>query len=213
MTWQCGIWALIRPVRNSARTAYHVSRTKFHMWKDLCWIEHIEDSKIKEVRQLTNIGLTKFMRNHFYAIVVLRNKGLSFLQIADALPDMPKPRAQEKNLEDCYRYAFKRVRKSFEDIHIINIGNQGIAPFVRDSFDKIVSLRASGFSWPEIVSKFNLKYRFPLPKDLIKVVRTAFYRISQERLNHVWTLHRRCPYRGFLFCLRLLNRQIEVVSL
>ena len=131
------------------------------------------------------IGLTKFMREHFYLIVRLRNDGLSFIKIADALPDMPKPRAKEKYLQDCYRYAFKMAKKSFKNIHIINIGNQGIAPFIRDSFDKIVSLRASGFSWPEIVSYFNLKHRFPLPKNLINVVRTTFQRISKERREHV----------------------------
>ena len=131
------------------------------------------------------IGLTKFMREHFYLIVRLRNDGLSFIKIADALPDMPKPRAKKKYLEDCYRYAFKMAKKSFKNIHIANIGNQGFASFVRDNFNKISSMRAAGFSWREIASKLNLRHRFPLSRNFSTSLRTAFNFFSRERLNHV----------------------------
>ena len=131
------------------------------------------------------IGLAKFMRAHFYHIARLRNEGLTFLQIADAFPDMPRPRCKDKDLAHCYRGTFQYVRKSFPDIHISNIFNQGIASFVRDHFDKISSLRASGFSWREIISHFNLKHRFPLSRNLRYSLKRAFQHISKERLNRV----------------------------
>ena len=131
------------------------------------------------------IGLAKFMRAHFYHIARLRNEGLTFLQIADAFPDMPRPRCKDKDLAHCYRGTFQYVRKSFPDIHISNIFNQGIASFVRDHFDKISSLRASGFSWREIASKLNLRHRFPLSRNFSASLQATFNFFSRERLNHV----------------------------
>ncbi|MBQ3585775.1 MAG: hypothetical protein II964_03560 [Synergistaceae bacterium] len=131
------------------------------------------------------IGLTKFMREHFYLIARLRNEGLTFRQIADALPDMPRPCAKGKNLRHCYRYAFKMAKKSFKNIHIINIRNQGFASFVRDNFNKISSMRAAGFSWREIASKLNLRHRFPLSRNFSASLRTAFNFFSRERREHV----------------------------
>ena len=131
------------------------------------------------------IGLAKFMRAHFYHIARLRNEGLTFRQIADALPDMPRPCAKGKNLKLCYQLTFRRTKKYFPDVHIANIGNQGFASFVRDNFNKISSMRAAGFSWREIASKLNLRHRFPLSRNFSASLQAAFNFFSRERLNHV----------------------------
>ncbi len=124
-----------------------------------------------------NTGISSFIEKHFFKILELRNKGYRWKQI---IPELGLLYSKQMETSLIHNFKYIRKRKHPDELYL-NKRNHSIASFVQEKFDRIHAMRASGFSWAEIVEKFFLYSRFPLSMKLADVVRNHFNKIKRNR--------------------------------